>query len=318
MFSIHANRFTRTFGSVIAVVAFMTGLSHALGEEKLADPIYRVANETSAVQPAATTQNPAPVAGAVAPQAGPTPGTAAAQTAFDLTQKPGEHPLQPVIRVVKASQEEIDQKIHDYSCNLFKQERIDGELGEKQQILLKVMHAPFSVYMLFLTPFAGREVVYVAGQNNGNMVVLEAGFKRMLGKMNLDPNGTLAMKGQKHPITDVGIRNLTVKLAKMWEAETKFAECEVTSNPDVKINGRSTTMIQVIHPVPRQDFKFHAARLFMDNELKVPIHFDAYLWPGQEGSDPPLEESYTYANLKLNNNYTAREFDTVNNPDIFR
>ena len=53
--------------------------------------------------------------------------------------------------------------------------------------MLKVMHQPFSVYMSFLKPYAGREVVYVDGQNDGKLIVLEAGFKRMLGKINLDP-----------------------------------------------------------------------------------------------------------------------------------
>jgi Protein of unknown function (DUF1571) len=187
-----------------------------------------------------------------------------------------------------------------------------------QHIFMKIMHQPFSVYMSFLQPYAGREVVYVAGQNNGNLVVLETGFKRIMGKMNLDPNGTLAMKGQKHPITDVGIRNLTAKLSKMWEAETKFAESEVTSDANKKVAGRSATMVQIIHPVPRQEFRFYAARLFFDNELKIPIHFDAYLWPDQAGGDPPLEESYTYTNLKLNNGFTAREFDAKNNPEIFK
>jgi len=139
-----------------------------------------------------------------------------------------------------------------------------------------------------------------------------------MGKMNLDPNGSLAMSGQKHPITDVGIKNLMAKLSKMWDTEQKFAECDVTSNPNSKIGGRSCTMIQVVHPIARQDFKFHAARLFLDNELKIPIHFDAYLWPEQENSEPPLEERFTYANLKVNNGFTAREFDTKNNPEIFQ
>ena len=61
------------------------------------------------------------------------------------------------------------------------------------------------------------------------------------------------------------------------------------------------------------------ARLFFDNELKVPIHFDAYIWPEKEGGEPQLEESYTYAkNLKINNNFTARDFDANNNPEIFK
>lgn len=104
----------------------------------------------------------------------------------------------------------------------------------------------------------------------------------------------------------------------MWEGETKFGECEVTTNTDAKIAGRPATMLQVVHPVPRQDFKFHVARLFIDNELKIPVHFDAFMWPEQAGETPPLEESYTYTNLKLNNGFTAREFDANNNPNIFK
>ena len=136
--------------------------------------------------------------------------------AFDLTQQAGRASADARASAsCKASLEEIDRNVRDYSCTFVKQERVDGELGEQQHILLKVMHQPFSVYMSFLKPFPAAKCVYVDGQNNDEMVVLEAGFKRMLGKMNLDPNGALAMNGQKHPITAVGIRNLTAKLIKM-------------------------------------------------------------------------------------------------------
>jgi hypothetical protein len=296
-------------GSTVLTAVLVLVPFAARADERLADPTIRVATETQAAQPPAA---PQPAAGANPAAAG------AAKTVFDLTQKAGEHPLAPVIRVLKTTAEAIDRDVRDYSCTLVKQERVDGELGDKQFILLKVMHQPFSVYMSFLKPYAGREVVYVDGQNSGKLIVLEAGMKRMLGKMNLDPQGSLAMSGQKHPITDVGFRNLTTKLTKMWEGESKFAECEVTSNPNAHITNRPTTMIQVVHPVARQDFRFHVARLFLDNELKVPIHFDAYTWPEQVGGEPLLEESYTYTNLKLNNGYTAREFDAANNPNIFK
>ena len=160
--------------------------------------------------------------------------------------------------------------------------------------------------------------MYVAGQNDNKMVVLEAGFKRYLGKMNLDPKGTLAMKGQKHPITRVGIRNLTAKLIKMCEAETKFAECEVTTNAEHQ-DQRPAHDDGSSHPSrSAAELPSHVARIFFDNELRVPIHFDAYLWPAQAGGKPPLEESYTYQNLKINNNFTARDFDANNNPEIFK
>jgi hypothetical protein len=281
----------------------------ATAEPNLSDATLRVADNSAADRgPAAAT--PAATA--------PAQPAAAPGAVFDLTQRQSEHPLTPVLRVIEASQAEFDKNIKDYSCTLIKQERVDGELGEEQKIALKVMQQPFSVYMQFIQPFAGREVAFVEGQNSGRLVVLEAGFKRMMGKMNLDPNGSLAMKGQKHPITAVGIRNLLVKLNKIWSAETKFAECDVTSNPNSKIGDRPCTMIQVVHPIARQDFKFHAARLFIDNELKIPVHFDAFAWPEQAEGEPPLEERFTYAKLKVNNNFSSKDFDSKNNPEIFR
>ena len=147
--------------------------------------------------------------------------------------------------------------------------------------------------------------------------MLEAGFKRHLGKLNLDPNGMVAMRGQKHPITEVGMRNLTAKLIAGKTAEMQFVECNVTSNPNTKIGNRPTTMIQIEHPVPRKEFATHISRIFLDNELRVPIHYDAFLWPEAPGQTPPLDASYTYANLKLNVGLAARDFD-ANNPELFK
>jgi hypothetical protein len=306
------SKHTATFPQVLSICAaaalqLIIAASPAWAEKKLAEPVYRVATEATVSAPLATDQ------------AAAAPASPATKVPLDFTQKPGEHPLAPVLRNLKISQDELDNNIRDYSCTFAKREQINGQLGDYQYILLKVMHQPFSVYMSFLKPYTGREVAFVAGQNDGKMVVLEAGFTRLVGKINLDPNGTRAMDGQRHPITDVGIRNLTAKLYKMWDAETKFAECEVTLKPGKKVEGRTTTMVQIVHPIARQNFKFNAARVFFDDELKIPVHFDAFSWPVQAGGDPVLEESYTYAkNLKVNNNFTARDFDSNNNPEIFK
>ena len=271
-----------------------------------AQPVYRVANEAGA-RPAIPASTPTQPLGPALPDA-----------TFDLTQQPGEHPLAPMIRVAKETLAHIEQNVRDYSCTLVKRERVDGELGEYQHIFMKVRHEPFSVYLQFVQPFAGREVLYVDGQNGNEMVVLEAGLKRrLLGKMNLDPHGMIAMRGQKYPITKVGMKNLLTELIERGEADMQFAECEVSSDPSKQVNGRSATLIQIVHPVPRQNFRAHIVRVFMDNELRVPIHYDAFSWPPQAGGQPPLEESYTYTNLKLNNNFTARDFDSEN-PDIFK
>ncbi len=293
---------------MLSVLMALTAVcTRATGQGPLTEPVYRVATETAAAQPADTL-----VAAAPTPNAMP-----ASRVALDFTQQPGEHPLAAAIRVCKASLEEIDRNVRDYSCTLIKRERVNGELGEHQHIFLKVRHEPFSVYMNFMKPFQGREVVYVDGQYNNELVVLEAGWKRVAGKLHLDPNGARAMNGQNHPITKVGIRNLTAKLIRRMEADTKYAECEVLTKEE-KVGARPVTMVQVIHPVPRQNFDAHIARVFFDNELGIPIHYDSLLWPQQQGGQPPLEESFTYTNLKINNGFTARDFDAYNNPEIFQ
>ena len=279
----------------------------ASGQQPTTEPVYRVANEPAV----AVAQAAAPVAAPVA--AAP----AAPATPFNLTQQPGEHSLAPVIRVLTEVQANIDQNVRDYTCTLIKREALDGALGEPQHIMMKVRNQPFSVYMVFLKPNQGREVLFVDGVNNNELTVLETGFKRHLGKLNLDPNGMVAMHGQKHPITEVGLRNLTAKLIAGKTAEIQFMECNVTSDPNSHIGDRSATKIQIEHPVPRKEFATHISRVFLDNELRVPIHYDAFMWPESPGATPPLDASYTYTNLKLNIGLAARDFDATN-PELFK
>jgi hypothetical protein len=281
------------------------------GQGQLTQPVYRVANDTT---PAAT--SPSPPASVPASPMPTTPATPPVPEGpawpGDVTQRPGEHPLAPAIRACKASLEHLDKNITDYSCTLAKRERLQGEpaVGEPQYILMKVRHEPFTVYMSFLKPHAGREVLYPAARDKNELIVREAGFiGGIAGKLNLHPESTMAMNGQKYPIYKVGIRNLLGELIRNFEADTKFAESEVTINPKTEYNKRPTTLIQVTHPVPRQNFRSHISRVYFDNELRVPIYYDAYMWPEKEGQGPPLEESYSYTNLKVNNGYTARDFD---------
>jgi Protein of unknown function (DUF1571) len=293
------------FPPALIVAIFATSVS-AIAQEaqsqqsQLTEPIYRVARESS------TSSSPAPV-----------PASQTAGRVFDLTQQPGEHPLAPVIRCWKDVLANIDQNVADYTCTFYKRERLDGQLGEAQQMDMKVRHQPFSVYLYFQQPYHGREVLYVDGQNQNNMIVLDVGMKRMLGKMTIDPNGYLAMQGQKHPITHIGIRNLMAEMIKNYQADMQFGECEVATDPNTKIGDRPTTMIKITHPVPRKNFRAYVARIFLDNELRVPIHYDAFLWPEQTGGQPPLEASYTYANLKINSGLTTRDFDP-DNPALFQ
>ena len=273
-------------------------------EPLLIEPIHRVTHE----QPAEETTH---VATRIAPKV--------PQSPLNLEKlDPTEHPLMPALRMAKGSLQLIDQNIQDYSAILYKQERIGGTLHDEEVAYIKVRHQPFSVYMYFLKPHKGRECLYVDPENGekGILHARDCGMLRKLGKFELDPDGPLAMKGQKYPITKIGIRNLTTELVDVATNDIQFGECEVTSSQRT-LQKRPVTVLDVIHPTPRRNFRYHRAQLFIDNQLRMPTRYVAYLWPSETENTPPLEESYTYTNLKINNGFTDLDFDPEN-PEYFK
>jgi len=277
--------------------ALACGLTRATyGEDQrqgLREPVYRVSNRTG---------NP--------PQ--------------QVQQVAAQHPLTPALELAERGLQNINAHIRDYECTLVKREQINGKLGDQEFMYTKIRNeqvdqrgnvmTPFSVYMYFLKPSSvkGREVLYVKGHNNGNLMAHEGGALLKHVTVSLDPNGTLAMRGQRYPITDIGIKNLIVRLIEVAKQDMQYGECDVKFYNGAKINGRICTVIEVIHPVPRKNFRFHKAHVFIDDELQVPIRFASWDWPKQQGAQPAMLEEYTYMNLKLNNGFTDADFDPHN------
>ena len=267
--------------------------------EALPRPVYRVAQQQAggpAATVAAANTNTPP---------GPNPATQAAP------QK--QHPLVPAIQAAYGALNTL-QGIKDYSATMIKQERINGKLNDPEFMYVKIRHEPFSVYMYFLGPpsIRGQEALYVEGKNNGNLLGHGVGIKKIAGTVPLQPTGAMAMAGQRYPITEIGILNLTKRLIEVGEQDMKYGECEVKFYTGAKINDRVCTCVQVIHPFPRKNFKFYEARIFLDDKLNIPIRYESYDWPEKPGGKPQLLESYTYTDIKLNNGFTDLDFDADN------
>ena len=209
------------------------------------------------------------------------------------------------------------EAIQDYSATLVKRERIDGVVGEYEYLAIKIRHKPFSVYVDFLAPQSvrGQEVIYVEGENNGNMWAHRANnHSGLLGVVSLTPHSPRAMRGQRYPLTEIGLVNLLRRLIEVAQQDVQYGECEVKFISGAKINGRVCTVVQVVHPLPRKEFRFHLARIFVDDELKLPIRYESYGWPTQPDGEPQLIEEYTYLNLQLNRGFTDMDF-SIKNPE---
>jgi hypothetical protein len=275
------------------------------GRDQLPRPVYRV------------TQQPADAPQGEANNNSETPKVAA-NNAIPMpnagVSAPEQHPLVPALQVAYGALNNIRANIKDYSCTMMKKERIGGKLGDPEFMFLKVRNEPFSVYMYFLGPekMKGQEVLYEQGKNGGNMIAHGVGLRKIAGTVQLPPNGTLAMAGQRYPITEIGIYNLTKRLIEVAEKDKNFGECEVKFFKGASINKRPVTVIQVTHPVPRKNFIFHVAKVFVDDELNIPVRYEAWDWPEKPGGPPLLIEEYTYMDVKINNGFTDADFSENN------
>ena len=237
------------------------------------------------------------------------------------TERAPEHPLAPILADAAEALQRIEREYPGYSCTFIQRERVDGRLLPPAQLQLKVRHEkvvdgqieiPFSVYLRFdKGRQKGREVIYVDGRNDGRLLVRNGGRRFPSLTVSLDPTGPLAMTGSRYPITTVGIEKLIQRLAKIGAQEMQWDECQVKNIPGLTVNGRKCTLIEVRHPVPRPHFQYHIARIYQDDELQLPIGFEAYLWPAREGAAPALLEQYTYLNLRFEAP-TDQDFDPEN------
>jgi hypothetical protein len=185
------------------------------------------------------------------------------------------------------------------------------------------LEVPLSVYLNFLKPedVKGREVVWVEGQNGNKLRAHEGGFGgRILPSVWLDPDGPLAMRNNLHPIYDIGIENLVLKLIAKGQTVRALGpgNCEVTFTENAKIRAskdveRVCTVLNVRHPKQLEGYEFYLAQIFIDDELQVPIRYAAYHWPNQPGETTgPVLEEYTYLHLKLDVGLTDEDFNPGN------
>ena len=149
----------------------------------------------------------------------------------------------PALRIAYEIRTHINQSVKDYSCILVKRERV----GERLQGTISIsmpgsatrrysdgrVVTPLSVYLYFLRPanIRGREVLYVAGQNDGKLIARRGGSRFSYVTVTLDPLGERAMEGNRYPITEIGIKNLADRLIEAAEDEMQHHprsdECQV-------------------------------------------------------------------------------------------
>ncbi len=205
-------------------------------------------------------------------------------------------------------------EVQDYSCTFSKRELLEcGQQTPWHVLTMKSRVAPKSFYFKYQSPKAGREAIYVAGENRGKALVHDVGLGRLLtGTLHLDPKGSMAMEDCRHPITEAGMGHMIDTVVERWEAELRPGETLVTIDPEARVNGRPCTRIESTHTVDQPAFRFQTVRITIDHELGLPTRFEAFDWPKTPGGPSPLVEEYAFDDVRLNVGLTQRDFDPSN------
>ncbi len=94
--------------------------------------------------------------------------------------------------------------VYDYRGTLLKRERFGDELVE-QTVEFKFAR-PFKVYVKYVEPHPGREVIYVRGSNRNKVRAHKGSVPDI--PVSLRPFGRIAMEDNHHPVTSFGLQNM--------------------------------------------------------------------------------------------------------------
>ncbi|MFG0332713.1 MAG: DUF1571 domain-containing protein [Maioricimonas sp. JB049] len=210
------------------------------------------------------------------------------------------------------------EKIPDYSATLHRQERIGGDLRDPETLVLKLRHEPYSIYMKWKSGDAGRQLIYVEGQNDGKLLVQPGGFKgRLTGVLSLDPSGSLAMSECRYPVTKAGLLELARTVLEFREADLERgsgSRCEM--HPDQMLNGRPCYLFIVEYDSPEVNSLYRKTIVYVDKELQMPTCVRNYTWgrdvDPENIDEETLIEYYCYTDIEMSTQLADADFDAAN------
>jgi len=198
-------------------------------------------------------------------------------------------------------------RITDYTAIFQKQERVNGALLPEETILLK-FQKPLNVYMKWIDDLhKENEALYVDG-NNGNKLLVhhQAGPLGFL-TLSVDPKGSLAMRRNRHPITEVGVGRLIHGLQRDIKTALQYGELEIIRMVEEPFHGRAAILVEAKF-TPRSGRTYYTSRMVchIDKEMLLPVGAAFY------DEHDVLFERYSYSDVKLNVGLTPLDFSREN------
>ena len=234
-----------------------------------------------------------------------------------------------VLKVAKLSLNQMEIGLSDYTARFVKQELdANAEIPKESEMFIKVQtrfredrtEAPRRIYLRFNKPDSldGREVIWGEDLYSGKMAVHEVGLILGLKTLWLDPDGFIAMQGQRHPISEIGIVKLTEQLIEQGEKDLSNQQMRITRDLEHSFDGVRVHLITIqrLNSGESKD-DFYQAEIIFDPLRQLILAFRSFSAPESEDKTPALIESYAYYDLKTNVGLSDEDFNTANSKYSF-
>lgn len=220
--------------------------------------------------------------------------------------------LAPALEAARSSRETL-KKLPGYTCTFIKQEQVKKNSLTRQTMSLNFRREPFSVYLKYIEPNPGREVLFVDGRNDGKFYFREpSGLVSLMGTISLLPTSSDALKENRYPVTMIGMEKMLEVYILDWEESQRHADTQVQQFPHAKLGDKDCVMFEVVHPQQREPFKFYKGRVYFEKQSNLPIRAEQYAFPTKAGKEPQLVEEYNYVDVKIVQAPAEKDFDVKN------
>ena len=197
--------------------------------------------------------------------------------------------------------------VEGYTARFVRREVVEGTLRPREEALLK-FQKPGLIYLRWVAgPPAGREILFVPGQNDDRMLVREPGLLASLATIVMAPDSPRVLEESRHPVTDIGIGRLIGLIldnARRAAAAGDLVVRDLGASAGPEGPGRGVEMV-----LPAQaDKGYYCRRLavVIGESSGLPLRAVVYDWADR------MVAEYGYLDLKLDPPIGARDFDPAN------
>jgi hypothetical protein len=202
------------------------------------------------------------------------------------------------IAFLEACLRRYDREVKSYRCGLVMQERINGTLRPREEVVCDFREQPFSVRVAWRKGAGeAQSILYVKGENNDKVLAVPAGWRSVFGVVTRDPASKQVRDSVRYPPTEFGIRHGTRRTLDAWLAARKRGDLEVRylGEQQVREGGDRTCWV-----LKRTGYK----KAEDDGVLESTFYFDKETWLQVgivlTGSEGQLIASYFFRGLELN------------------